>query len=295
MDRLAVMRAFCRIVERGSFARAAEDLGVSSGLLSRDIKRLERHLGSTLLTRTTRRMALTEQGRLYYEESRRLLEEVEQVEERVREHSDRVRGRLRINAPQSFGLMVLSPLLPGFMERYPEVEVSLALEDRVIDMVEGGFDLSIRVRATLPDSSLIARRIAPVHQRLFASPAYLAAHGTPQRPEDLDSHEAVSYLLADDASHWRLQGPGGAVSVPCSARLEVGSSLMLRDMLIAGRGIGALPDFISDPAEAAGQLVRVLPAFELPTRQVYAVTASRLGTDAKTLAFLDHLKERLGS
>ncbi|WP_242457923.1 LysR family transcriptional regulator [Halomonas sp. YLGW01] len=295
MDRLAVMRAFCRIVERGSFARAAEDLGVSPGLLSRDIKRLEQHLGCALLTRTTRRMALTEQGRLYYAESRRLLEEVEQVEDRVREHSDRVRGRLRINAPQSFGLMVLSQLLPGFMERYPEVEVSLALEDRVVDMVEGGFDLSIRVRATLPDSSLIARRIAPVRQRLFASPAYLATHGTPQIPEELAAHEAVSYLLADDASHWTLQGPDGAVSVPCSGRLEVGSSLMLQDMLIAGLGIGALPDFISDQAETAGQLERVLPAFEIPTRQVYAVTASRLGTDAKTLAFLDYLKERLGS
>ncbi|MFC4973844.1 LysR substrate-binding domain-containing protein [Halomonas beimenensis] len=293
LDQLAVMKAFCRIVERGSFARAAEDLGVSPALLSRDTKRLERRLGCTLLHRTTRRMSLTEPGRLYYEECRRLLEELEWVEDRVREGSRRVAGRLRINAPHSFGMTVLSPRLPGFLERYPEVELSLALDDRVVDMVESGFDLSIRIRAALPDSGLIARRLGTVDQRLFASPAYLAARGVPRTPEALADHRLIGYLLADDPGQWCLEGPEGRTSVPVAPSLEVGSSLMLRDMLIAGQGIGTLPDFISATEEAEGRLVRVLPSHALPARHIFAVTASRLGTDARTLAFLDYLREAL--
>lgn len=295
MDKFAFMRAFCRIVERGSFAKAADDLQVSPALLSRDLKLLEDSLGCALIARTTRRMSLTEHGRVYYEEARRILADVERSEETVRQAAGRVRGRLSINAPHSFGVTVLPSLLPAFLERHPEVELTLSFDDRVVDMIEGGYDLTIRIRAVLPDSGLIAREIASVGQALFASPAHLARHGTPRTTQELASHPAIGYLHADDATAWTLQGPEEVVTVPHQARLQVGSSLVLRDLLIAGHGIGALPDFLSSPAEHDGRLVRVLPRHRLPSRRLYAVTSSRRGADAKTLAFIDHLQTALAS
>ncbi|GMG83102.1 LysR family transcriptional regulator [Paralimibaculum aggregatum] len=293
MDRLAAMRAFCRIVERRNMARAAEDLGVSPALLSRELKLLEASLGCTLIARTTRTMSLTGHGRIYYEEALRILADVERVEARMRAGAGRVQGMLRVNAPHSFGTEVLSPLLPGFLARHPELELTLSFDDHVIDMVEGGYDLSIRIRPGLPDSGLVARRIAPVRQRLFAAPAYLERRGTPGAPADLAQHAALAYEHSEAAGAWQLSGPGGSETVAIAPRLRLGSSLVLRDMLIAGEGIGTLPDFLSDGAEAEGRLVRVLPGWELPERQVFAVTASRLGADARTLAFIDHLTEAL--
>ena len=293
MDRLSVMKAFCRIVERGNFTRAAEDLGVSAALLSRDIKLLEQGLGCTLLTRTTRTMSLTEHGRLYYDEATRLLEQMAQMEDRVRAGAGTVAGRLKVNAPHSLGATALAPILPDFLARHPELNLTLVLDDRVVDMIEGGFDLSIRVRPDLPDSGLIARRIAPVRQALFAAPSYLEAHGTPETPGALTDHDTLEFLHSSAAGQWEVTGPEGMTPVTPHARHLIGSSLVLRDMLIAGMGIGSLPDFISDAPEAAGRLVRVLPAHELPPRQIYAVTASRLSADAKTAAFLDYLQDAL--
>ena len=293
MDKLAFMRAYCRIVERGSFAKAAEDLQVSPALLSRDLKQLEDSLGCALLARTTRRMSLTEHGRLYYEEARRILADVERSEDAVRQAAGQISGRLRVHAPHSFGVAVLGALLPGFLAKYPGVDLTLSFDDRVVDMIEGGYDLTIRIRAALPDSGLIAREIAQIGQALFASPAYLAQHGQPQAADDLAAHHMVGYLHADDATAWTLQGPEGSWVVPHQARLQVGSSLVLRDLLMAGQGIGALPDFLSGSALRDGRLVRVLPQHALPCRHLYAVTASRRAMDAKTLAFIDYLQTAL--
>jgi DNA-binding transcriptional LysR family regulator len=293
VDRLSVLRAFCRIVERGSFAKAAEDLDVSPAMLSRDLKLLEKHLGCALLARTTRRMSLTEHGRLYYAHARRILADIAQTEDDVRRAAGRISGRLSVNAPHSFGVTVLSPLLPAFLSRHPEIELTLSFDDRVVDLIEGGHDLVIRARSSLPDSALISRELATVRQALFAAPEHLSRCGTPRTPCDLSSHPAVAYLHADDASAWTLQGPEGAVTVPNHARLKVGSSLVLRDLLTAGHGIGALPDFLSRPAESDGRLVRVLPQHDMPARHVYAVTASRRGMDAKVSAFVEYLRGAL--
>jgi DNA-binding transcriptional LysR family regulator len=238
-------------------------------------------------------MALTAHGQLYYDESLSILDRIERVEDRLRSGAGAVRGALRINAPHSFAMAFLAPRLGGFLDRYPELDVTFAVDDRVVDMIEGGFDLSIRIRAELPDSGLVARRIAPVRQRLFAAPAYLDAHGAPTGPDALARHATIAYLLSDDPVHYELHGPGGVETVTLAPRLRLGSSLLLRDMLVEGRGVGALPDFISDPVEQSGALVRVLPEWELPRRHVYAVTASRLGSDAKALAFIDFLAEAL--
>jgi DNA-binding transcriptional LysR family regulator len=294
VDKLSVMHAFRRIVERGSFARAAEDLGVSPALLSREIKLLEESLGSALLTRTTRSMSLTDAGRVYLDEAINILEAVSGVETRIREGAGAVRGHLKVNASGSFGQTVIAPILPGFLAEYPDLTLTLSLDDRVVDMVEGGFDLSIRIRAAMPDSALVARKIGTMRQRIFASPAYLEAVGGPATPEEIPDHRVVGFLLADHLSMWELHGPEEVRTIKLDPPVRVGSSLVLRDLLVAGQGIGTLPDFVSAEAEARGDLVRILPEWELPSPEIFAVTGSRLGMDAKVTAFLDHLRVVLG-
>lgn len=293
MDKLSVMQAFRRIVERGSFARAAEDLGVSPALLSREIKLLEESLGTTLLTRTTRSMSLTDAGRLYYDEASGILDAVNQVETSIRDGAGAVRGHLKVNASSSFGQTVIAPVLPEFLEAYPDLRLTLSMDDRVVDMVEGGFDVSIRIRAAMPDSALVARKIGTMRQQVFASPRYLERAGTPQTPADVSGHKIIGFLIADHLTSWTLNGPSGTTVIDLDPPVRVGNSLVLRDLLIAGQGIGTLPDFVSKEPEARGLLVRVLPDWELPAPEIFAVTASRLGMDARVTAFLDHLRATL--
>lgn len=264
MDKLSVMQAFRRIVERGSFARAADDLGVSPALLSREVKLLEDSLGTTLLSRTTRSMSLTDAGRLYYDDAAEILDAVTQIETRIRAGVGAVRGHLKVNASNSFGQMVIAPMLPGFLDTYPDLRLTLSMDDRVLDMVEGGFDVSIRIRPALPDSALVARRIGTIRQRIFAAPAYLERAGVPQTPEDIAQHRIIGFLLADHLTTWALHGPSGTTTINLDPPVRLGNSLVLRDLLIAGHGIGTLPDFVSQAPEARGELVRILPDWELP-------------------------------
>ncbi|MRU16369.1 LysR family transcriptional regulator [Roseovarius sp. A21] len=289
MDKLSVMYAFCRIVERSSFARAAEDIGVSPALLSREVKLLEESLGASLLTRTTRSMSLTENGQLFYDEAHRILGAVGQMEDRIRKGAGEVSGHLKINAPSSFGQMVIAPMLPDFVERYPDLRLTLSLDDRVVDMIEGGFDVSIRIRPSMPDSALIARKIGTMRQRIFAAPGYVAKHGAPKSPGEIVQHRIIGFLLADHLTSWALHRDGEVTEVPVDPSIRVGNSLVLRDLLIAGQGIGTLPDFISDAEESKGALVRVLPDYDLPAPGIFAVTGSRLGLDARVSAFLEYL------
>lgn len=294
MDKFSAMQAFCRIVECGSFTRAAEDLGVSAALLSREVSRLEADLGAVLITRTTRRMALTETGRAYYDEAQAILTAVGNFEGRIKERAGQVSGHLRVNAPSSFGQLVVAPMLPAFSESYPDIRVSLSLDDRLIDLIEGGFDLTLRVRASLKDSALRASRIGSVSVGIFASPDYLARFGIPERPEDIGSHRTCAYLLSETPTVWTLMGPDGAVAVPLEPRISVGSSLALRDMLAAGCGLGILPDFISRAPEREGKLRRVLPEYVLPARTVWAICAAGSRQDARVAAFVNALKDAMG-
>src|SRR6056297_1456681 len=191
MDKLSVMSAFRRIVERGSFARAAEDLGVSPALLSREIKLLEESLGTSLITRTTRSMSLTDAGRLYYDDATGILDAVTRVETRIRDGAGAVRGHLKVNASSSFGQTVIAPILPGFLDAYPDLRFTLSMDDRVVDMVEGGFDVSIRIRTAMPDSALVTRKVGTMRQRIFASPAYLEQAGIPEAPENIAHHRVI--------------------------------------------------------------------------------------------------------
>ena len=293
MDKLSTMQAFCRIVDRGNFARAAEDLGVSSALLSREIRLLEDSVGTTLITRTTRRMSLTEAGSLYYQEAMNILDAVNRVEDHIRDGAGAIRGHLKVNASSSFGQLVIAPFLPTFTKAFPDLRVTLSLDDRVIDMVEGGFDVSIRIRSAMRDSTLIARKIGTVQQGIFAAPSYVETAGLPTSPDDIPSHKVIGFLLSDHLTSWDMIGPEGPCSLTVDPMVRVGSSIVLRDLLISGAGIGTLPSFVSDGPVARGELVRLLPAYGFAPRDICAVTASRLGMDARVSAFLDHLKTAL--
>ncbi|QKV17153.1 LysR family transcriptional regulator [Oricola thermophila] len=293
MDRLDVMRAYCRVVERMSITKAADDMGLSPALVSKHIKLLENGLGCVLLARTTRSMSLTEHGRHYYDECRRLLGEIDALDNAMREEIAAPKGRLRVNAPLSYSLVVLAPLLPRFMEAFPDIELVLDLDDRVLNVVEEGYDISIRVRAELPDSSLVVRPLGEIRQHVCASPDYIARRGEPAVPADLAEHNIVGYGLADAAASWTFDGPGGTETFSPRPRLTVGNSLFLRDMLRHGAGIGSLPSFIASPCFADGSLRPVLEDYRLPDRRIFAVTPTRRGIDARTRVFLDFLRQNL--
>jgi DNA-binding transcriptional LysR family regulator len=293
MDLLAHMRVFRRVVERASFSKAAEDLRQSTAAISKQVRQLEERLGSLLLIRTTRRMSLSETGRAYFTECCRLLDELDALERSTATGGGEVAGRLRVNAPLSFGLKVLSPVLAQFMARYPQLAVELTLDDHLLDVVAEGFDVSLRIRATLADSTLIARRLGEVEQIICAAPGYLAARGTPLSIEDLRQHDLLAYRLADHPGSWRLDGPEGAINIELPARFSVDNSLMLSDMLLAGVGIGALPSFVARPALERGELIQVLPQHELARRSIYALYPSSRHLQQKVRVFVDFLAAAL--
>lgn len=293
MDLLAAMRTFRRVVERASFSQAAADLGQSTAAVSKQVRQLEERLGSLLILRTTRRMSLSETGQNYFNECCHLLDELDALEQATQAGAREPCGRLRVNAPLSFGLKVLSPILVGFMQRYPQLKVELTLNDRVLDMVDEGFDVSLRIRTSLVDSSLIARRLGDIEQIICAAPAYLDTHGTPATAEDLRRHACLAYRLAEHPGSWHLEGPQGSTRLDLPVRFAVDNSLMLSDMLLAGLGIGALPSFIALPLLQNGQLQRVLPEHSLSRRGIYALYASNRHLSQKIRVFIDFLAEAL--
>jgi len=291
MDVLAHMRVFRKVVERDSFSKAAQDLNQSAAAISKPVRQLEARLGTVLLVRTTRRMSLSDGGRAYYVECCRLLDEVDALELATRGCAGKVAGRLRVNAPLSFGLKVLSPLLPVFMARHPEVSIEMTLDDRLRDVVGEGYDVSLRIRATLADSTLVARRLGDVEQMICAAPAYLARRGTPRQVQDLHGHDCLAYRLADSPGVWQLAGPEGASSIVLPVRFSADSSLLLADMLVAGIGVGALPSFVATPLLASGALVVLFPDWAEERFPLYALYPSRQHLPSKTRAFLDFVVE----
>lgn len=286
MDKLAAMHAFRRVVERASFSKAAEELGLSPAGIGKQVRWLEQQLHAQLLLRTTRTMRLTDTGRAYYQECCRLLDELQELERSTSGEQAAMKGRIRLNAPMSLSLAVLSPLLARFMELYPDIDIELTMADRLLDVVAEGFDLSLRVRTTLPDSTLVVRSAGKVEQWLCAAPAYLAQHGTPQTPTDMLAHRALAFRLAQAPGVWRLEGVGGTCDIEPPVRMWLDNSLMLGQMLAAGQGIGSLPSFIARPMLEQGALQRVLPAWQLQPRIAYIVYPGNrhLQTRVRTLS-----------
>ena len=297
MDRLAAMAVFRRVVELGSFAAAARDLDLSNAAASKQIAALEAHLGAQLLHRTTRRLSLTETGRAVYERGVRLLDDLADLEQAVGTMEARPRGKLRVNAPLSFGLTDLGPLLPRFMERYPDISVELIMNDRVVDLVEEGFDVGIRIRTDLGDTSLIGRRIGGVLPVVCAAPAYLSAHGTPANPEELLRHNCLHYTLGATGDEWHFRNAAGDEKrVRVTGRLSANNGDVLRNAAVAGIGIWRTPDFLAELDLAAGRLVPLeLGGYSLTGHSIYVIYPPSRHLSPKVRAFVDFLVETVGA
>ncbi|WMJ67672.1 LysR family transcriptional regulator [Stenotrophomonas sp. 24(2023)] len=290
MDTLDAMRVFVAVVERNGFSAAAQALGLSTAGVTRQIAALEKRLNTRLLHRTTRRVSPTTAGAAYYEQSVRLLAEFDALEASVGAQALAPSGTLRINAPVSWGIARLGPLLAGFRARFPQVELDLALSDRLVDMVEEGYDVVIRITRE-PSPTLIARRLGQARISLCAAPAYLQAQGTPQSPQELAGHACLTYSYWSSGDVWPLQGPGGEVKVAVGSRLRANNGDVLCAAAIAGMGIILQPDFLLEPALADGRLVRVLPDWEVPPVGIFAVYNSRNHLAPKVRSFIDYLVE----
>src|SRR5215467_5920694 len=237
MDRMASMAAFTKVVGAGSFSAAAREMQVSQALVTKQIKELEGWLGARLLNRTTRRLSLTEVGTTFYERAARILEAVEEARNAAGALQMVPRGRLRINAPVSFGLLDLAPVVTEFLKRFPDVSIELLMNDRLVDLLEGEFDVGVRI-GRLRDSSLIARRIAPIRLAVCAAPDYLSRRGTPRTPDDLAQHDCLEYTYFESRGEWRLLNPkGGEIVVPVSGGYLANNGDVLRTTALAGGGV----------------------------------------------------------
>ena len=293
MDRFADMKMFVAVVDAGSISGAADRLAVAKSAVSRRLADLEARLGAELLHRTTRRLTLTESGRAFHERAQRILADLEEAEQAVSQAHGAIRGRLKVALPLSFGLLHLAPLINEFMALHPEVEFDLDFNDRQIDLMQEGFDLAIRI-AKLPDSSLIARKLAPVRSVLCASPDYLARHGAPARAADLAGHDGLAYSNLANPGLWHFVGPDGqpgSVQVPIKLRANNGDFLC--QSAIAGQGVILHPTFYLNDAIRAGDLVPLLTDHAWPEVNAYAVYPPTRHLSRRVRAFVDFLAEKL--
>lgn len=290
MDRFGDLDVFARVVTARSMSAAGRQLNLSPAVISKRIRRLEERLGVRLLQRTTRQLSLTEAGQGFYERVVSILSSIEDAEAWVASGAGQVRGTLRVSAPTSFGRLHIAPHLKPFLDAHPLVSVELVLTDGFTDIVGEGFDLAIRI-ADLRDSSLVAKRLAPNHRVLCATPGYLAAAGTPATIEDLSRHT----LIAHNTDHWTLDGPTGPVTVRVAGPLRTNSSEVVREALLAGLGIALRSTWDVGPELKSGALQRVLPAYSVGSRvAIHAVYPSRRHMEQKVRAFVDYLAELYG-
>lgn len=293
MDKLEAMNVLAKVVASGSFAEAARKLGVTRSAISKAITQLEDDLGVRLLDRTTRRVTPTEAGLAYYERCLAIMAQIAETEAQISRLHDEPKGVLRVNAPMSFGTLFLGPAIADFMQRYADLKVELTLTDRIIDPLEEGVDVTVRIGAMV-DSSLIARQISSVSVLIVASPDYIARHGAPQQPRDLASRSCLHYGHSTTVPRWTLAQEGVPISVPISACMSSNNGDTLRDAAVAGLGIARLPSFIVGCDVAKGRLVTVLADYAPPDLTIHALYAPNRFLAAKTRVFIDFLVERYG-
>lgn len=282
---------FAKVAEAESFARAARELGMPKSTVSRKVAELEEQLGARLLQRTTRKLSLTDAGRSYFEHARRIVAEIEAAERAMSELQGAPRGLLRITAP--VGLAFLGPIVSRFLVRYPEVEVAMSCTDRVVNLVQEGFDVAIRAGA-LQDSSLVARLIGHERWILVASPGYLDRTGVPKTPKDLEAHAAIVFFGgAMERSFWTLERDGVASHVRLSSRLVVNDIDMVKEAALAGLGIAMLPGSRSIEDIRMKRLSRILPGWQAPAAPMHVVYPSSRHLAPKVRAFVDHLSEQM--
>jgi DNA-binding transcriptional LysR family regulator len=292
MDRLEAMRAFVRVAELGSFSAVANQLGVARSVVTRQVAGLERQLGAKLLVRSTRRVSLTSAGTAYIEKCRVILNLVDAAETDAAQERAVVRGHIRIGLPLSFGLKRLAPLLLEFGEAHPEVSLDMELTDRRVNLVEEGFELSIRITGRLnPDD--VVRRLGTCRLVAAASPDYLARHGRPQRPADLAGHECLRYSDDPSPGAWQFTADGRVETVQVRGRFTANNGDVLAEGAARGLGITLQPDFILDPWLVSGRLEQVLESFSPPELGVYALLPSSRYLPLRVRMLIDFLAGRL--
>ena len=291
LDHLSEMAVFARVAELESFTRAAGELGLTKSAVSKQVARLEDHLGLRLLNRSTRRLSLTEAGAAFYEGCQQMIAEAEQAEQAVSYLAAAPRGLLTVNAPVSFGTLHILPGLPDFLARYPELQVEVTLNDRFVDLIEEGFDAAVRIRK-LEDSTLIARRLAPSRRVLIAAPDYLRRCGEPESLEGLAAQDCLIYAYQAEGALWRLTGPQGKREVKVRGRLRANNGDALMAAAIGGLGIAFLPTFICGAALRDGQVRRVLPDWVDAEGAVNVVYPAGRNPAPKVRAFIDFMVER---
>jgi len=288
MDRFQEMRVFAAVVDAGSFVGAADELDLSKAVVSRLVADMEARLRVRLLHRTTRRLSLTSEGEVFYQRCKELLASLDEAEAEITDRSGRAVGTLKISAPVSFGLLHLAPLWADFLASHPDLSLEVSLSDRMVDLVDEGIDLSIRI-ARLESSSLVSRRLSSTRMVLCASKRYLRAKGTPRQPQDLVQHDVFAYSLLAMGDTWQFEGPAGPVAVRVHPRVRTNSGDTCRAIALAGGGIILQPMFMVEADLKSGALVELLPAFRSIELGIYAVYPTRKHVLPKVRLLIDYL------
>jgi len=292
-DTLAGMRVFAAVVDTGSFARAADKLDLSRGMTSRHVSQLEAHLGVRLLNRTTRRLSLTEAGNDYYQRATQVLALVEEAEHAASREAAEPRGTLRVNASVAFGARHMGGAISAYVQRYPQVRVDLTLNDRVVDLVEEGFDVAVRIARGV-DPGLVARRIAPARMIACASPDYLRRNGTPRSPSDLTRHNCLTYAYSGAQNEWHFTRGKREQTVRVGGNLHANNGDILSRAAADGLGVAVQPTFLIYDLLQANKLVRVMEDWEADALTIFAVYPSRQFLPRKVRSFVDFMVERFG-
>lgn len=285
------LAVFAAVAEAEGFSRAARRLSLSKAAVSTAVQRLETRLGVRLFQRTTRKLHLTAAGASALPHIQRALLAARDALQAASEMQTSPRGVLRVNAPMSFGLLHLTPALGAFARAFPEIEVDLVLDDRVLDLVEGGFDLALRIGA-LADSNLVVKRVGTSRNVIVAHPDYLSQVGTPEQPADLAEHAALLYSLSQSGPRWTLSRGSHSETVRLKPRLTANSSLALHQALLQGLGLARVPLFVVGTDLKQGRLVRVLPEWQLPDQGIFTLQTTREHVPVRTRAFQEFLSER---
>lgn len=292
MNRFENMGTFIRVVEAGSISGAADRLGVAKSAVSRRLKELEKHLGVELFHRTTRQMNLTDTGRAFYHQAVRILDDVLEAELAASQAHGTLKGSLKIALPSSFGLMHMGPVINDFLKEHPQIEFDLDFNDREVDLIQEGFDLAVRI-ANLPDSSLIARRFAPVKTVMCASPDYLEQRGIPRSPDELIEHQCLVYSLLRDFDYWHLtDANGNDIKTKVRPYLKASTGEFIRDAAVEGRGIILVPTFIVYKEIERGALLPVLKDYTSPQINAYAIYPQTRHLSQRVRTFVDFLVNR---
>jgi DNA-binding transcriptional LysR family regulator len=288
MDKFQEITTFTAVVDAGSFVKAADRLGMSKAAVSRHLVDLETRLGIRLLHRTTRKLSLTEEGELFYGRCKEILETLESAENEITSHTEDVSGQIRINAPFSFGIRKLAPLWGIFHQKYPKVTLDVVLSDRLVDVVDEGYDIAIRI-AALTNSTMVSKKLTTTRIILCASPTYLKEHGTPKKPADLMNHQVINYSYWAGKEEWSFDGPNGKESVHIKPFMQTNNGDTCLSVALANQGIVLQPSFIVGDAIRVGDLIEIMPKYKSIELGIYAIFPTRKHIAPKVRILIDFL------